>query len=255
MEKEKINEWIDRYNQGTLKGRDLERFLRLLADDPDLQREVMVDREINRMMADRELLAFREAILKAKQRIPGRRIRWMLLAAMVTVLLSAGGFMVYYSLFLNENPSIRGTEVTSRSDTSGGNVSPEIFGTELAEDQKPPITSDESKQPMIAQNFVRNSSLEVLVGEHTRADGMILEEPGSDLKKKIGDQVCFRWRTENADPVEILLFDNRGNRILSVVLNNKKEYLLPTTALEPGLYYWKMLMNDLLVTAGKIRLE
>ena len=53
MEREKINEWIVRYNEGTLDGEELEMFLRMLEHDEELRREVSVDQEINRVLEEK----------------------------------------------------------------------------------------------------------------------------------------------------------------------------------------------------------
>jgi hypothetical protein len=248
MRTDRINEWIVKYNEGSLDGCDLEEFIRLLAEDPELRKELRLDKEIDLMLQERDLLEFRKAILKARQgNSPGNR-RWFLLAATLAVLLTGGGFVLYRALFLakSEHPQIS-SQITSEEKGKPGIVK---TGPGVSTDSVP-----EPKNPLLAERFFPLNSLENLVGESTRADDILLLEPESALKIHSGDTVTFAWKTESSDPVEICLFDNTGRKVLTVRPTGKLNYLMKTGKLKPGLYYWKLLKNDQLVTAGKIRME
>jgi hypothetical protein len=255
MEREKINEWIVRYNEGTLEGEELETFLLMLKDDPDLRKEVRVDQEINRMLEERDLLEFREAVLKARQGKPSGRTGWLLLAAMVLVLASVGGYVIYQALFNGKLPVSKQSVTEARSDSVSSNETPDHKGQSVGHNPKPEDSIASHHRMMLAENFVPLTSLESLVGVVTRADGIIVEKPAYVLNIRQGAEVRFRWNTQENAPVEVMFFDNRGNKILSSGKTHDREYLLVTGVLKQGLYYWKLLKNDQLVTVGKIRIE
>lgn len=252
MNRDRINEWIVKFNEGSLKGRDLEEFLHLLAEDPELQKEIEVDKEIDRMLRERDLLEFREAILKARERNSSGKLRWFLLAATLAILLIGGGFILYRALFLvtSEEPSI----------TYPGTYSESGHKDRQPENKEPGIEAHSDSalrrnKPLLAERFVPLSSLESLVGEATRADDILVSQPVPELGISYGDSITFAWKTESSEPVEICLFDNKGTKVRTVRPSGKASYFMKTLDLEPGLYYWKLLKNDQLVTAGKIRLE
>jgi hypothetical protein len=252
MKRDQINEWIVKYNEGTLEGRDLEEFMKLLAEDPEIQKEVGVDREIDKMLQEKDLLEFRQAILKAREANPSRKLRWFLLAASLAVLLSAGGFMLYRTLFLKgSNDRMPGkpasfSEMVSKDGQNARNKS----GSEMTAD-----SVAEQKNQLLAERFVPLNSLESIVGESTRADDILVQGPASDLKIRCGDSVTFYWKAESPAPLDICLLDNHGTKVMSVRHSGVTKYFLKTANLKPGLYYWKLLKDDQLVTAGKIRLE
>jgi len=248
MRTERINEWIVKYNEGSLEGSDLEEFIKLLAEDPELRKELQLDQEIDRMLQERDLLEFRKAILKAREGNSPGKLRWFLLAATLAVLLTGGGFVLYRALFLAKPES---PQISEQADP-GEKKKQEIprTGSSINAD-----SVQDRRKDLLAERFIPLNSLESIVGEVTRADDIVLERPASALKIKCGETVTFSWTTESSDPVEICLFDNTGRKVLVIRPAGKTNYLMKTGNLKPGLYYWKLLKNDQLVTAGKIRME
>jgi hypothetical protein len=97
IENEKLPEWIDRYNANDLKGEELEEFLLLLERDPELRKEVRLDKELNKLLSETDILELREKIIKAKPKDDGRNtlISLWLLAASVVILIG----LTFYSYF------------------------------------------------------------------------------------------------------------------------------------------------------------
>jgi hypothetical protein len=252
MERDKINEWIVRFNEGDLKGNELQEFLSLMDEVPGLRQEVGLDGEINRILEEKDILEFREAMLKAKAKgRPGILPGWFLLAASMAILITIGGFIIYLSVFLeSDGPQIAPPVVTAddtihrhreRTDSVPGEG-----GTENGDRQKPSL---------IAGNFCPHPTLESLVGEATRADDFVLESPLPSLRIMRGDTIHFDWRTRSVDPVAIRLLNNKGELVRSDQPAGTLHCYLITEDLKPGLYYWKLLRNGQLVTAGKFRLD
>ena len=254
MERQKINEWIDRFNEGSLKGEDLNTFIQMLHDDPELRKEVAIDREINRMLEQRELLEFREAVLKAGKRPSPGRWRWLLLAAMVVVLLSAGGYFLFRTLPTRDVPAK--DQLAERPvKTPGEGTVKELPAKPSKQAEKSQDATPHRKKVLLAEAFTPCPSLEHLVGETTRAEGIILLGPLPEITVRRGDTVQFSWRMSGKDSLKILFYDNQEQQILIAVPDAPDSYSFPTGSYHRGLYYWKFLKDDQLVTAGKIRCE
>ena len=94
---ENLNEWIIRYNEGTLAGKDLKSFQRLLKEDPDVKKETELDKEITDFLSDKDLLEF----YKLLDDISGKRtskpgLNYLLLAAVVLLLIAFGGGWLFH---------------------------------------------------------------------------------------------------------------------------------------------------------------
>ncbi len=241
MEREKINEWIVRYNEGTLDGEELEMFLRMLEHDEELRREVSVDQEINRVLEEKDLLELRKAILEARKRRGPGLTGWFLLAAVLIILLAVGGAILARH-FMAGRPEVKPAMTLIKKDSA------------VSQPAQEPAEHKEHVE-LIADNYKPFPSLESLVGEATRADGIKVEEPKPVSSVNKGQETGFKWITETAANVEVQLFDNKGTRITIAGIKEPGGLKLATTALQPGLYYWKILMNGELVTVGKLRVE
>lgn len=254
MERQKINEWIDRFNEGSLKGEDLATFIQMLHDDPELRKEVKIDREINRMLEERELLEFREAVLKAGKRSSPGKSRWFLLAAVVIVLLSAGGYFLFRTVPTQDIPAKE--RLAERPTRAPGEVAvKEIPAKTGKEAEKSQEVTPRRKKVLLAESFTPCPSLEHLVGETTRAEGIILLGPLPEITVRRGDTVQFSWRMSGEDSLKILFYDNHGRQIMIAEPGIAHSYSFSTGSYQRGLYYWKFLEDDQLVTAGKIRCE
>lgn len=252
MERDKINEWIVRFNEGDLQGNELQEFLKLMKEVPGLRDEVSLDREISRILEEKDILEFREAMLKAKPKgRPGFLPGWFLLAASMSIFITIGGFTLYHSVFLGSD----GTEFAPCTITVDDTIQRHRERTDTVPAVPGPGNDDRRKRPLIADNFTPHLTLESLVGEATRADDFILLAPLPSVRVMRGDTVHFNWRTGSVDPVVIQLLNNKGELVRSDRPAGILHCYLITEDLQPGLYYWKLLKNGQLVTAGKIRLD
>lgn len=254
MEREKINEWIDRFNEGRLKGKDLEAFLRLLEEDPGLRKEVAADREINRMLEERELLEFRKTMLETRKGMGSHSRRWMLLAAALLVLALFGGYVFYRLVLMPDKHLLPAGTITEKADSLKG----------IQEEDHPAQEADSAKENtlahgvrgriLLAERYKPDPSMESLVGEVTRAGGIRLQNPPYSETIRSGSDVRFAWTSELPVSLEIQLFDNKGMRVFSSEKISGEEYMLKTGSFEPGLYYWKLLLKGKLATAGKVKI-
>ena len=95
IEKEKLPEWIDRFNKKDLHGNELKEFLELMKQDPELRIEVKLDKELNEALADTDIIELRKKVGKCK--IPKEsnhmRLPILFLAASITILIGLAIFI------------------------------------------------------------------------------------------------------------------------------------------------------------------
>ena len=252
MKSDQISEWISRYHEGTLEGKELEEFLGILAGDDQVRKELEVEREIARALGEKEMLEFRKVIRRARNSSLNGWLGMFLLAASLAAVLTIGGFILYRTLYLN--PPAAGNQVAKHDSAAGTEPGPRETTEEKQEppSQHPPAHAD---RQLLAEQYTPLRSMENLVGEITRADDILVTAPEPSASAKPGDRIRFTWRSNSPGPVTIHIFDNRGNRIMEITPTDESSYLLDTRSFTPGLYYWKFLKHEKFVTAGKIRLE
>ncbi len=252
MKSDQISEWITRYHEGTLEGKELEEFLTILAGDESIRRELEVEQEVTRALQDREALEFRKVIGRARDKYTKRRPGMFLLAASLAAIITIGGFLLYHTLYLK--PPAPVNQIANQIPPAGTGTSPREIVEEQPETQ-PSLTPDHTGKMLLAENYTPLRSMESLVGEVTRADDIHVTSPPSSVRAKPGDRVTFTWKSHGSGKVTILVFDNRGDRIMEITPTKEAKYLLETGSLKGGLYYWKLLKDEKFVTAGKIRVE
>ena len=90
IDKKKLPEFIERYNNKQLHGKDLEEFLEMLKNDPGLRLEVKLDKDLNEILAEPDVIEFRRKLIK--NRIPeekdGPGLSLYLFAASVALIIS-----------------------------------------------------------------------------------------------------------------------------------------------------------------------
>lgn len=254
MENEKKKEWIVRFQEGRLRGKDLETFLRMMEEDPQLRQEVAVEDQIQKAISERDLLEFRKVMLEARKRSPGTWGRWLLLAALLLVLMWIGGYFLYMNVLrvgsstapgpVAEKPGIRSL---ADEDTARENRVDTLV-------KNGPVT-ELKKAELLAVRYEPFPPLESLVGVMTRAGNVKMLHPVSVTGVTAGKTVRFIWESDPGTVAEVILLDNRGNTVLRSGNLVEQTFTLSTDSLPAGLYYWKMLGNSRLVTAGKIKVE
>ena len=97
IEQEKLPEMIDRFNNKDLHGKELKEFIELMKQDPELRLEVKLDKDLNEILSDSDILELREKVLKCK--IPKEsnymRLPILFLAASVTFLIGLAIFVFF----------------------------------------------------------------------------------------------------------------------------------------------------------------
>jgi hypothetical protein len=266
MNKETIHERIEAYLAGELPAAEREALERDIAADPELAAEVALHRRLERVVSDKEKIAFRQKVAEVAQefpppdaaakRFPGRGIFILILV------IALGIFLRTY--LLNKTapdpvppPAIlqdtiaetvpRGTDTKEIPDT----VQPAAPKT-----QRPvrspfapnPALEKETAQPRDAYVSVETAVLEAFPGETTgtrqiRFSGRMLTalEP-PELELVILDNSLPDGKPVLRLPVVVTLIED-GNRFRAFA--GKKAYNLEaaqTAALPEGLYYGRLVI-------------
>ncbi len=101
-------------------------------------------------------------------------------------------------------------------------------------------------------DFAANNVLENFVDRNVRSESKI-----KLVSPKIGDTlnlpISFKWKEENKNSYIFELVNNKNKLIVSRLLSeNKFSY---SSELSPGLYYWKLLIDDKLEAVGKFYIK
>jgi len=259
-DREKLPEWIDRFNEGTLRGEDLEKFIEMLKRNPKLRDEVNLDRELNQILEEDDLIEFRKKMLKAtrSRRLPGQNL--LLLAAMIIIIIGLFS-LIYYSV-RRSDPDHK--NVATISDTSS--IRNEKNRRVIAQDSlypRPtpagsPILKNKEEDGgsiLLAQNFTPNPALESLLGTTTRNGYFKMIRPDNMAVFPKGGGILFEWKTLDTGPVGIVIVDNRGIKITDFKEELKNYKKVSTSQLRAGLYYYKLMIKDELVYIGKFIIE
>ncbi len=212
---EKLSEWIDRFRSGELGGQELLKFKALLETDPGLRRELQIDRDLDILISRQDLIEVSEKI---------RRIRWkqggsgsgrlpLLIAASLLFLVSVGIVL----MFVNYDPPGPARNLHASTD------------------------------------FTPMKEFELLVGSVTRGPSVRLLQPPAKMIEKRGDSLLFEWTPGGSgSPVSFEFLDNRGELVGTSVVMTGNRFWFRSSGFSPGLYYWKMISEEELVTMGRI---
>jgi hypothetical protein len=264
-EHEKLPEWIDRFNNKDLHGKELKEFLELVKQNPELRREVKLDKELNEILADKEIIELRKKIIKYK--IPKEsNHNWLpifFLAASITIFI---GLAIFVYLWLRQDDDIiMKTDYTYNPSDTSIYRKKEITGEEqvaldratfdsLASRKKQGVikTKDEI---LLTDNYQPYPPYESMVGEVSRAINFKLIKPSASDTFRKRSVIPFSWETGSFLSITIIITDNKGQSLFVSQPINGKKFLYNTSKLTEGLYYVKFIYNDEIVYFGKFTLQ
>jgi len=91
---------------------------------------------------------------------------------------------------------------------------------------------------------------ENLITAQYRNDEIEIDFPPLNYSFNSQQDVMFKLKGDIAVPVVLIIFNNRGKKLVEISGISKRE-LKVTQKIPYGLYYWKLLKNDDLIQAGK----
>jgi hypothetical protein len=243
----KYHEWIELYNLGKLEGKELEEFEAMLRKDKRLRSETKLDKELDIILLDEDVLELRRIILEARRTkeraVPIRKI--LLMAASVAILVTIGLVIILCTgkedqKFITRHPPshLPAKEPVLNSKNQVGE----------------PAKNDKAKI-LLAARYSPYPPLENLVGVIMRGTSAAVVEPRASIISDQNSKIRFSWKPEDGKMITFELCNNAGKRVRYLQKPGCCSFSLQTSGLEPGLYYWKCFSDYKLVRVGKIEIR
>jgi hypothetical protein len=257
METEINSDWIDRYNENELSETERLIFQERMFANPLLRSEVSIDAQLNRFLADEDLLDLMSKMRSASlKRTKGfRHMNALLIAASVICIIMIGGLFYLvrtsitpYSISdMKENDKVNGARMDGR-------IRPAYayeFEQPVHDISFPGIAAINHR--FIAKNFAPLPEFDLLIGSVTRSHLFKLISPGVNDSVSPGTAVQFAWQEyDQTEPISIIMMNNRGDPVFETSLKEVSLFMLETDSYPDGLYYWKIMMDEGIVLMGKL---
>lgn len=255
----KMAEWIDRYNEGDLSTIEHRQFSEMISRHPVLRAEVKLDQEIIRMIEDEDVLELVQKLEKIRKS-PEKSMHgysFLMLAASILALTTIGLFTLLFIHTRDEPYSMMARDekpVPARPVSSGKT----LLYLDLSKTTKrisPPACREMAKNRQLIARYQPLPELELLIGSSIRADAFHLFSPQPRLSLPGGSTILFQW-----DPVpeisncSLEIIDNTGKVLSTIFLPNGDRFVLDTDYLGKGLIYWKLIMDEEIISLGSVTL-
>jgi len=267
--REKLHEWIDRYNNKDLTGDELVIFLELMNNDHRIREEVRLDEELNSALKEIEILDLRKKIRKISagkqvKRTHGKQI--ILMAATLLILLSVEGLIFYLThaadnnrnpeIVIKKRPSLEKYGEPGQSQWTL-NTGQQVFP--VFRDDKTLSSAMESQDTILSYRLLAsyqpNKAMENLIGTTSRSGNFrMLKPPGSPAFSR-NSTILFSWKTAISEETSLVVENNTGRIVYESVSNFNQSVYLKTNFLEPGLYYYKVMSKDEVFWFGKFMVQ
>ncbi len=254
---DKINEWIDLYNSGKLKEPDYSGFVQLLKTDPALKIHVNIDKSINKMLEYSDLFEFLETVHKVRSRPENRRshFRLMMIAASLLVFIATGWAIINLSTSRVLQTDFPG--MVARNPISRPLSLSCYFLRNRGSEQKLSITAHRKKMLATrpAERFKPLAEYELLVGGVVRSESFKIRSPKARISVPLKSEIIFAWENGSEwSPILLQVTDNRGKPVVEAIPVAGHAYTLNTRSLSTGLFYWKIMSENGLITMGSFML-
>jgi hypothetical protein len=246
-----VNDWINRYNEGILQGKELNQFLAILRNDPGVKAETMLGHELTEFLGDRDLLEFRKFLDqtgKIKKNQPG--IRFLLIAASMICLLALAANWIR----MLPKGMVRFCHVASESISRGRSAPGAVSLQQIPGRAVPSFPGIQRYVPPgnPASCYTPLPTLEELVGIVTRAERFTLLAPGTVSKIHTGNPIRFHWEKDPRQSLAIELVNNKGKLVACIQGLTGDSITIETKEFPMGLYYFRFLREGDLVYVGKV---
>ncbi len=177
-------------------------------------------------------------------------IPWLRYAAVAIIFIFIGSAVVFFNDRMPEPLTESGIPQETKSDTL------KLVDTKKEKEDSSIIETKQSKRPviepkLIAENFLENSMLENFIDQNYRSETSVtgLYPVNGDTLRK---PYLIKWVSKSAGSVlRISLLDNRNREVWQSSVSEEAVSVEIPTPLSPGLYYWKLLVNDNLFIVRK----
>ena len=215
-----------------------------------------MDRDINDMLLDlkkSELSAMiGKTIRSGKQ--PGLHHPWLKLAAVAVILVALSALAGQFF----RNHAARNETMLRQAKKTSAQRQLVLSCNEPAEHQQPEKTIHSRHRQAahlqaIAEKYTTRPEYEFLIGGIIRDQSVFFISPHARVQCSQDSVVIFNWRClSECKPLTIEISNNQGNCVFRSDLLTEAPFILPAKNLMKGLYYYKVLSKDDLVTMGSI---
>jgi hypothetical protein len=248
--------WIGKFTDKELSVEEESRLMAQASHNPLLRNELRLDEDINELFNDIDRIRLSDTIRSAIQHEKSRVIMpiYARIAASVIILITLAalaGLLVNYS---RQNPghSLIDYHPLLKPETRG------LFSF-MQGHRMQDMPATPAKRREIARNgnsfnpYSRRPEYEFLIGTVTRDVSIFVISPLPRVRCKAESLLQFSWRwVSDVVPVSIEVIDNKGHLMLHSQQMMDMSYVLNTMQWPRGLYYYKIITADELVTIGSI---
>ncbi|MDP4280519.1 MAG: hypothetical protein Q8867_00075 [Bacteroidota bacterium] len=258
-DKEKLFEWIDLFNQGNLKGKELKEFYSLLEKNPRLRAEVRMDKELNDYLSEEDILELREIFLKIKKEQENSRNcdpSIFFLAASFFLLIGLVFSFFFYDISCPEkqkkNKNINQIITTSKDSSEIICLNNTHLFPESGKRRKPlKMTDRATGVNLLSERLLPDPALESLVGIAMRNNFFKMELPEYDAQFSRNERIFFKWKNSERKEISLFILNNTGNQELNFPDIQEDTISFHAGSLMPGLYYYKIIEDEDIVHFGK----
>ena len=248
--------WIGKFTDKELSPEEESRLMAQASHNPLLRNELRLDEDINELFDDCDRIRLSDTIRSAIHHEKSRVILplYLKIAASLIILITmtalAGLLVNYYRQ--NPGQSLINNNPLMKPETRG------LFGfLQGYRLQDMPATPARRRELAINSksfnSYSRRAEYEFLIGTATRDVTVFVISPLPRVSCKADSQLQFLWRwVSEVVPVSLEIIDNRGRLVLNTSQMMDMSYILNTRQWPKGLYYYKIIAADELVTIGSI---
>jgi hypothetical protein len=226
----------------------------MLKSNPRLRDEVKLDRELNEILAQTDILEFRRKILfeqKRQKKRKGPYLNSLLIAA--SLLLFIGIEVILIMNKTDHRSSVVSTNSNQlpKENKSILNIKSEKL-TILSEIQNKAIIIDgRKKDTSLNKRFRKNNSFENMIGSTRHSGYFRMNAPRIGYKYGKKMDIHFEWTLAENEEIELKIMDNTGESVHESGLIQNNSYVLNSGTLLSGLYYFIVKKNDDILFIGK----
>jgi hypothetical protein len=253
------SEWIGRFTDNELDQEQEINVLLMASQNPLLRNELRMDREINDMLLDLKKSELSEmignTIRSGKQPVIHHPLLKLAAMAVILVALSvlAGQFFRNHAARTENAPKQAKTHSVQQQLAFSCNVPAMQQHTEKTIHAR---HRQADRLQAIAENYTTRPEYEFLIGGITRDQTLFFISPRARVQCSQDSVIIFNWRClSECKPLTIEISNNRGVCIFRSDPLTEAPFALPAKNLLKGLYYYKVLSKDDLVTMGSISVK
>ncbi|MCX6251884.1 MAG: hypothetical protein NTX61_14170 [Bacteroidetes bacterium] len=267
-QQDKIPEFIDKFNNDELSGAELTEFLELLRQSPELRAEVKLDKELNEILLETDILELRKKIIKVREgeahKGSGRRIFLIAASVLVFISLSVALFLIFGSRERNDQPfrvnlNDANNSMINQKDTAkkarGVNKEDHLVTTNNDLKENTSTFGKRGTENLVAANYAPFPAYENLVDAHFRSGDFRLIIPASVSRFHLSDSIQFKWESGVQHDLRLSIMDNKGNMVFESDHLSWNFLKVKKGSLKKGLFYFKFLNDNEIILFGKFIIE